>query len=84
MLDVPPEIAVALDVVKALNASGRCREDAPLYTAAVELVRSYLDSALPKSPVQAQAPIAPTSPPPRADAVWDARGGFWTVPLTAK
>lgn len=83
MLDVPPEIAVALDVVKALNASGRCREDAPLYTAAAELVRSYLDSAAPQGATPPPVSVPPGAPP-RADAVWDARGGFWTVPLTAK
>ena len=44
-MDIPPEISVALDVVKTLNASGRCREDAGLYAAAASLVKAYLDSA---------------------------------------
>jgi hypothetical protein len=45
MQDIPPEISVALDVVKALNASGRCREDSALYASAATLVKAYLDSA---------------------------------------
>ena len=79
MLDIPPEVSVALDVVKALNASGRCREDAALYGSASGLVKEYLDSAA-RSPVMAaneyqSAPPAtvamtPGPPPHRVAGRW--------------
>ena len=61
MLDIPPDVSVALDVVKTLNASGRCREDGDLYGVAAGLVRSYLTAAagaLPPPP----APSTPAAP----------------------
>lgn len=51
MQDIPPEIAVATEVVKSLTASGRCREDARLYEAAATVLREYLESAAtPRTP----------------------------------
>ena len=46
--DTPPEIAIALDVVKSITTAGRCREDAALYEAATALLRAYLIASLPK------------------------------------
>lgn len=45
MQDIPPEITVALEVVKSLTASGRCREDAALYASATQLLTTYLTQA---------------------------------------
>lgn len=58
MPDIPPEVQVALETLKALAAAGRCREDAELYQAAARGVQKYLDVAFPDEP--------PAPPQPRA------------------
>lgn len=47
MPDIPPEVTVALETLKALTAAGRCREDAELYQRAARGVSAYLDAAFP-------------------------------------
>lgn len=56
MPDIPPEVQVALETLKALAAAGRCREDAELYRAAARGVQKYLDVAFPDEPAIAPPP----------------------------
>lgn|GEM_PF-3610842 len=49
MPDIPPEVQVALETLKALTAAGRCREDAPLYALSVRGVSAYLEAAFPET-----------------------------------
>lgn len=60
MPDIPPEVTVALETLKALAAAGRCREDAELYQAAARGVQKYLDVAFPGA-----EPAAPQQRPAR-------------------
>lgn len=54
MPDIPPEVQVALETLKALAAAGRCREDADLYQSAARGVQKYLDVAFPDEPAAPQ------------------------------
>ena len=62
MPDIPPEVQVALETLKALAAAGRCREDAELYQRAARGVGAYLEAAFPEPD---GAPTAPPAPQPR-------------------
>jgi len=57
--DIPPEVQVALETLKALAAAGRCREDAELYRRAARGVGAYLDAAFPDEPAAVAAPPTP-------------------------
>jgi hypothetical protein len=70
--DIPPDIAVALAVVEALTATGRCREDAALYEPAKSVLRLYLEAAgfapappsAPLTPALVSAPFPAPTPAP--------------------
>jgi len=57
--DIPPEISVALDVYKALCASGRCREDVDLHASSTALLNQFLMQALAGAPQLARPDVPP-------------------------